>query len=142
MFFCFSSLPLDVDVVANFGGDDVDPARLGEGQEGAESQQVDGGDEGEHGRPRARRLDEVPREVNHQDACRRRRRRRESQQSQQTKRGSFVGAIVRFHKDKQSPFFFFWIPRMTTNCHRPHPLYYSSDGAFDAICTTQAGQRD
>lgn len=110
--FCFVFfLPLDVDVVANFGGDDVDPARLGEGQEGAESQQVDGGDEGEHGRPRARRLDEVPREVNHQDACGMRRR-RESQQSQQTKRGSFVGAIVHFHKDKQPPqhfyFFFFF----------------------------------
>lgn len=60
---------LDVDVVADFGGDDVDPAGLGEGQEGAEAQQVDGGDEGEHGRPRAGGLDEIPREVNHQDAC-------------------------------------------------------------------------
>lgn len=133
-----------MDVVADFGGDDVDPAGLGKGQEGAESQQVDGGDEGEYGRPGARRLDEVPREVNHQDACGGRRRRK-SQQSKQTKRSSFVRAIVRFHKDKQPVFvffFLFWIPRRTTNCHRPRLLYYSSDAAFDAICTTLAGRRD
>lgn len=55
--------------MADLGGDDVDPAGLGEGQEGAEAQQVDGGDEGEHGRPRACGLDEIPREINHQDPC-------------------------------------------------------------------------
>lgn len=129
-----------MNVVADFGGDDVEPAGLGERQEGAESQQVDGGDEGEHGCPRARRLDEVPREVNHQDACGGRRR-RNRQQSQQTKRKQFCRRDCSLSQ-RQTARFLFSIPRRTTNCHRPRPLYYSSDAAFDAICTTQAGRGD
>lgn len=58
-----------MDVVSHFAGVNVDPSGLGEGQEGAEAEQVDRGDEGEHGGPGARGLDEVPREIHHQDAC-------------------------------------------------------------------------
>lgn len=47
----------------------VDPTGLSKGQEGAEAQQVDRSDEGEHGRPRARGLDEIPREIHHEDPC-------------------------------------------------------------------------
>lgn len=55
---------LDVDVVvADLTTVNVDPARLREGQEGAEAQQVDGGDKGKHRCPRACGLDEIPREI-------------------------------------------------------------------------------
>lgn len=43
----------------------VDTASLSKGQEGAETQQVDCGDEGKDRRPRARSLDEIPREIHH-----------------------------------------------------------------------------
>lgn len=55
---------LDVDVVvADFTRVNVDPASLSKGQESAEAQQVDCGDKGKHGCPRARGLDEIPREI-------------------------------------------------------------------------------
>ncbi|TNN40694.1 hypothetical protein EYF80_049135 [Liparis tanakae] len=61
----------DVDAVAApFARVDVDPAGVGERQEGGEAQQVDGGDEGKHGRPGAGGLDEVAGEVHQEDACR------------------------------------------------------------------------
>lgn len=57
---------LDVDVMmADLRGVNVHPAGLGEGQEGAEAQQVDGGDQGKHSRPRTCGLDEIPREIHH-----------------------------------------------------------------------------
>ena len=60
----------DVDVVvALLGRVDVHAARLGEGQEGEEAEEVDHRDEEEHRRPGACRLDQVPREVHHQDPC-------------------------------------------------------------------------
>ncbi len=65
---------LDVDVVvADLTGVDVDPAGLSEGQEGAKAQQVDCGDQGKHSRPRASGLDEIPREIHHQNACQKQR---------------------------------------------------------------------
>lgn len=56
--------------VAVFTRVNVDPAGLSKGQEGAEAQQVDHSDEGKHSRPRARGLDEIPREIHHEDPCR------------------------------------------------------------------------
>lgn len=57
---------LDVDVmVADLCRVNVHPAGLGEGQEGAEAQQVDCGDQGKHSCPRACGLDEIPREIHH-----------------------------------------------------------------------------
>lgn len=58
---------LDVDVVSDLARVDVEAPRLRKGQEGEEAEQVDGGDEGEHGGPGARGLDEIPREIDHQD---------------------------------------------------------------------------
>lgn len=59
---------LDVDVVmADLTRVDVDPAGLSKGQEGAEAQQVHCGDKGKYSRPRACGLNEVPREIHHQD---------------------------------------------------------------------------
>lgn len=52
-------------MVADFGWVNIDPAGLSKRQEGAESQQVDCGDKGEHSRPRACGLDEIPREIHH-----------------------------------------------------------------------------
>lgn len=61
-----ASLYLDVHaVVADLYGVDVDATGLGEGQEGAEAQEVDCTYEGEHRRPRACGLDEIPREIYH-----------------------------------------------------------------------------
>lgn len=60
---------LDVDVVvADFSTVNVEPTGLCEGQEGAEAQQVDGGDEGKHRCPGAGGLNEIPREIHQQDA--------------------------------------------------------------------------
>lgn len=68
--FCDSD-DLDVDVrVVVFTRVDVDPPGLRKGHEGAEAQQVDCSDEGKHGRPRACSLDEIPREIHHEDPCR------------------------------------------------------------------------
>lgn len=55
----------DVNVVADLTGIDIDTTSFGESQEGAEAQQVEGGDERKHRRPRACRLDEIPRKVHH-----------------------------------------------------------------------------
>lgn len=54
-------------VVAALTRVNVDTTSLSKGQEGAETQQVDCGDEGKDGRPRARCLDEIPREIHHED---------------------------------------------------------------------------
>lgn len=57
---------LDVDVVvADLTRVNVNPAGLSKGQEGAQAQQVDCGDEGKHSRPWASGLDEIPREIHH-----------------------------------------------------------------------------
>lgn len=56
---------LYVDVVADLTRVNVDPTGLSKGQEGAEAQQIDCGDEGKHRRPRACGLDEIPREIHH-----------------------------------------------------------------------------
>lgn len=55
--------------VAVFARVDIDPPGLSKGHEGAEAQQVDCSDEGKHGRPRACGLNEVPREIDHEDPC-------------------------------------------------------------------------
>lgn len=56
-------------MVADPAGVDIDSASLGKCQEGEEAHQVDCGDEGKHRCPRACGLNEIPREVHHQDSC-------------------------------------------------------------------------
>lgn len=55
--------------MADFTGVNVDPAGLSKGQEGAEAQQVDCGNKGKHGCPRACGLDEISREIHQEDPC-------------------------------------------------------------------------
>lgn len=56
----------DVDVlVANLTRVNVDPAGLSESQEGGEAEKVDWRYEGEHRRPGACGLNEIPREIHH-----------------------------------------------------------------------------
>ena len=57
---------LDVDVVvAHLTRVNVYPAGLSKCQEGAEAQQIDCGDKGEHRCPRACGFDQIPREIHH-----------------------------------------------------------------------------